>query len=57
MGGVPGFLCRSTGLFFIANNSGAKKSGVLLCGNFENMGGVYAVIYNLFVIMPVVGMA
>jgi hypothetical protein len=39
MGGVFVLICQNT---FTANNVGAKKSGVLLCGNFENMGGVYA---------------
>jgi hypothetical protein len=42
MGGVPGFLCRFIDCCFIANNGGAKKSGALLAGKLENMGGVYA---------------
>jgi hypothetical protein len=42
MGGVPGFLCRFTGWLFLGDNCGSKKSGVLLCHYFENMGGACA---------------
>jgi len=48
LGGVPGFLCRLINEHLIATNCGAEKSGVLLFRKFENMGGVYAVVYMPF---------
>ena len=52
---MPGFLCRLFNKFLVANNCGAKKSGVLNSRKFENMGGDYAAVYMPFRIVQEMG--